>query len=246
MKGIILAGGKGTRLLPLTKITNKHLLPIGDKPMIFYPLETLRQSGISEILIVTDGKFIAQFKKILNSATQKKLKIKVAFAIQKKADGIAGALRLAEKFATGENIAVILGDNIFEASFHEDAKSFQAGAHSTGSGQAKVFLKKVPDPARFGVAEIYASKIVQIQEKPQKPKSDLAVVGLYFFDKSVFDIIRKIQPSKRGELEITAVNNFYLQEKSLDFRKIKGFWKDAGTFASLAEATKFIREKTRK
>jgi glucose-1-phosphate thymidylyltransferase len=238
MKGIILAGGKGTRLLPLTKITNKHLLPIVDKPMIFYPLETLRQSGISEILIVTDGKFIAQFKKILNSATQKNLKIKVAFAIQKKADGIAGALRLAEKFTAGENIAVILGDNIFEAGFREDAKSFQTGA--------KVFLKKVPDPERFGVAEIRGSKIVQIQEKPRKPKSDLAVVGLYFFDKSVFDIIRKIQPSKRGELEITAVNNFYLQEKSLDFRKIKGFWKDAGTFASLAEATKFIREKTRK
>ena len=238
MKGIILAGGKGTRLLPLTKITNKHLLPIVDKPMIFYPLETLRQSGISEILIVTDGKFIAQFKKILNSAAQKNLKIKVAFAIQKKADGIAGALQLAEKFATGENIAVILGDNIFEANFREDVRNFQTGA--------KVFLKKVPDPARFGVAEIHGSKIVQIQEKPQKPKSDLAVVGLYFFDKSVFDIIRKIHPSKRGELEITAVNNFFLQEKSLDFRKIKGFWKDAGTFVSLAEATKFIREKTRK
>ncbi|MCF7836185.1 NTP transferase domain-containing protein [Candidatus Gracilibacteria bacterium] len=238
MKGVILAGGKGTRLLPLTKITNKHLLPIHDRPMIFYPLETLRQSGISEILIVTDGKFIAQFKKILNSSLQKKLKIKVLFAIQKKADGIAGALKLAEKFAAGEKIAVILGDNIFEANFREDAKIFRIGA--------KVFLKKVPDPERFGVAEIRGSQIVRIQEKPRRAKSDLAVVGLYFFDKRVFDIIRKIQPSKRGELEITAVNNFYLQTKSLNFTKIKGFWKDAGTFASLAEATKFIRENSKK
>jgi glucose-1-phosphate thymidylyltransferase len=236
MKGVILAGGKGTRLLPLTKITNKHLLPIWDKPMILYPLETLKQSGIKEVFIVTDGKFIGQFKKLLGNG--KSLGMRISFAIQKKADGIAGALRLAESFVDGDSLAVILGDNLFEDSFHQDVENFTVGG--------KVFLKKVHDPERFGVAEIKWKKVVGIQEKPKKPKSDLAVVGLYFYDKSVFDIIRKIKPSHRGELEITDVNNFYIQENLLNFAKLKGFWSDAGTFASLAEATKLIREKHQK
>jgi len=231
VKGVILAGGKGTRLLPLTKITNKHLLPIHDRPMIFYPLETLKKSGISEVLIVTEGKYLTNFKKILAKFPG----VRISFAVQKKADGIAGALKLAEKFSDSENLAVILGDNIFEISFKKEVNQFKTGA--------KVFLKKVTDPERFGIAEIRGSRIVKIIEKPQKPQNDLAVVGFYFFDKKVFDIIRKIIPSQRGELEISDVNNFYLTQESLDFSKIKGFWKDAGTIESLAEATKFIREK---
>ncbi len=234
MKGIVLAGGKGTRLLPLTKFTNKHLLPIYDRPMIFFPLATLRESGVREVLIVTDGKYLADFKKILKNFPG----LKISFALQKKPDGIAGALRLAEKFAAGENIAVILGDNIFEANFKKDVCEFQSGA--------QVFLKKVADPERFGVAEIRGTRVSKIIEKPKNPKSDLAVVGLYFFDKNVFDIIRKMNPSKRGELEITDVNNFYLQQKSLICSKIKGFWTDAGTFESLAAATKLVREKGQK
>ena len=232
MKGVVLAGGKGTRLLPLTKITNKHLLPVHDRPMIFFPLETLRQSGISEILVVTDPQFLAEFKKVVGKFPG----VRISFALQKKPDGIAGALRLAEKFAAGESLAVILGDNIFESSFARDVREFESGA--------KVFLKKVPDPERFGVAEIRGSRVVGIVEKPRLPKSDLAVVGLYFFDKNVFDIIRKIIPSRRGELEISDVNNFYIARKSLIFSRIKGFWKDAGTIESLAEATKFIRKKS--
>lgn len=236
MKGVILAGGKGTRLLPLTKITNKHLLPIWDKPMIMYPLETLKRSGIREVLIVTDGKFIDHFKKLLGSG--KKLGMKISFAIQKKADGIAGALRLARSFAADDSIAVILGDNLFEDDFKKEVRGFDVGA--------QVFLKKVKDPERFGVAEVRDKKVLGIEEKPKKPKSDLAVLGLYFYDKSVFDIIQKIKPSKRGELEITDVNNFYIQKNSLNFAKIKGFWQDAGTFESLAEATKLVREKAQK
>lgn len=236
MKGVILAGGKGTRMLPLTKITNKHLLPVWDKPMILYPLETLRNSGIKEVLIVTDGKFLDQFKKLLGSG--RKLGMKIDFAIQRRPDGIAGALRLARTFAAGDDIAVILGDNIFENDVRSDVESFESGA--------KVFLKAVKDPERFGVAEISGKKVLRIREKPKKPKSNLAVVGLYFYDKTVFDIIKKIKPSLRGELEITDVNNFYLQKKSLIAAKISGFWSDAGTFESLAEVTKLVREKLRK
>ncbi|MCF7846156.1 MAG: NTP transferase domain-containing protein [Candidatus Peribacteraceae bacterium] len=234
MKGVVLAGGRGSRLLPLTKITNKHLLPVHDRPMIFFPLETLKRSGIREILIVTEGKYVPAFRKALVKFSG----VKISFAVQKKPDGIAGALRLAEKFTAGENLAVILGDNIFEDSFLKEARAFRSGA--------QVFLKPVHDPERFGVAEVRGSKVVKIAEKPRKPKSNLAVVGLYFFDKNVFDIIRKMNPSKRGELEITDVNNFYIHRKSLNFSKIKGFWSDAGTFESLAAATKLVREKAQK
>ena len=231
MKGVVLAGGKGTRLAPLTKFTNKHLLPVHDRPMVFFPLETLKKSGIREILIVTDGKFLADFKRILKHFRG----VKIAFAIQRRADGIAGALKLARKFAAGDSVAVILGDNLFEDHFRVDVENFKTGA--------KVFLKKVSDPERFGIAEVRGPRVITITEKPRKPKSDLAVVGLYFFDKNVFDIIQKITPSKRGELEITDVNNFYIQQKTLNSRKIKGFWSDAGTFESLAAATELIRGK---
>ena len=252
MKGIILAGGKGTRLLPFTKFTNKHLLPVHDRSMILYPLETLKNSGIREILIVTDGKFLADFKKLLGDG--RKFGVKLSFAIQKKADGIAGALKLSEKFSTprrgsgqaSESIAVILGDNIFEADprsgsrtgFRKDVQEFKSGA--------KVFLKKVSDPERFGVAELRGTKVMKIIEKPKNPQSNLAVVGLYFYDENVFDIIKKIEPSKRGELEITDVNNFYIQAGKLEASKIKGFWSDAGTLESLAEATRLVREKVEK
>jgi len=242
MKGIILAGGKGTRLLPLTKITNKHLLPIYDRLMIFYPLDTLKKSGIKEILIITDGKFLADFKKLLGDG--RKFGCKISFAVQKKADGIAGALKLAKKFSDGDSVAVILGDNIFESDFRKDVQEFKK--LRSDEIKAKIFVKKVSDPQRFGVAEIRGKKVLKINEKPKNPKSDLAVVGLYFYDKSVFDIIRKVQPSKRGELEITDVNNFYIKENLLNFRKIEGFWNDAGTFESLAEATRLIRKNSNK
>jgi glucose-1-phosphate thymidylyltransferase len=233
MKGIILAGGTGTRLLPLTKITNKHLLPICDKSMIFYPLETLQRSGIREVLITTDRQFLDQFKKMLGNG--EKLGMRISFAIQENPDGIAGALKLAKKFVGDDSMMVILGDNIFENDFLADVQSFKFGA--------KIFLKQVHNPERFGVAELIDEKVVSLQEKPKNSKSDLAVVGVYFYDKSVFDIIAKIKPSTRGELEITDVNNFYLKEKKLLATKIKGFWSDAGTFESLAEVTKFIRER---
>ncbi|MFH1375706.1 MAG: sugar phosphate nucleotidyltransferase [Patescibacteria group bacterium] len=231
MKGVILAGGKGTRLLPFTKFTNKHLLPIGRKPMILYPLETLKRSGIRKVLIVADGKFLSQFKTLLGSG--KSLGMQISFVVQRQASGIAGALRLAEEFAGNDDIAVVLGDNIFEDNFASAVKSFQSGA--------RVFLKRVPDPERFGVAELRGSRVHRIIEKPKYPKSDLAVVGLYFYDANVFDAIRGQKPSRRGELEITDVNNWYQQKDQLDARKVKGFWSDAGTLASLARATELVR-----
>ncbi len=234
MKGVVLAGGKGTRLLPLTKFTNKHLLPICDRPMIFYPLETLKKSGIREVLIVTDGKYLVKFKE-----TVKKFRgLRISFATQKNADGIAGALKLAKKFAAGDSLAVVLGDNIFEDDFKKDICEFKTGA--------RVFLKKVHDPKRFGIAELRGQKVSRLIEKPRHPRSDLAVVGLYFYDKMVFDIISKIIPSNRGELEITDVNNFYLRVEKLEASKLKGFWCDAGTFESLAMATKLLRKRLKK
>lgn len=235
MKGVILAGGKGTRLLPFTKFTNKHLLPIGRKPMILYPLETLKRAGIREVLIVTDGKFLSQFKTLLGSG--RKLGMQITFVVQRQASGIAGALRLAEKFAGSESIAVILGDNIFEDNFSSAVKSFKNGA--------RVFLKRVPDPKRFGVAELRGSRVHRIVEKPKHPKSDLAVVGLYFYDASVFDAIREQKPSARGELEITDVNSWFLEKGQLDACGVKGFWSDAGTLESLAQATELVRTSTK-
>lgn len=231
MKGIVLAGGTGSRLLPLTKVTNKHLLPIYNKPMIYYPIETLTSMGIKEILIVSGPGHAGHFLNLLGSG--KEFNAKFSYAIQEEAGGIAQALGLAEDFADEEPITVILGDNIFEEKF--DLKEYSSGA--------MLFLKKVPDPQRFGVAEVKDDKIISIEEKPKEPKSDYAVTGLYVYDSEVFDIIKTLKPSNRGELEITDVNNAYLKKNKLNANFIKGYWTDAGTFESLIRANNLVRNK---
>lgn len=228
MKGVILAGGLATRLYPLTYATNKHLLPIFDKPMIFYPIKTLVDAGIDEILIITSGPHAGHFMSVLKNG--KELGIKhLEYAYQEKPNGgIADALALAKDFADDDSIAVILGDNTTDADISDAVKDFKSGA--------MIFLKQVHDPQRFGVAkfdENDASKIVEILEKPAEPPSDMAVTGLYIFDNKVFEFIKQCKPSGRGELEITDVNNSYIREKALSWAELKGFWSDAGTFESL-------------
>ncbi len=233
MKGIILAGGLGTRLYPLTHATNKHLLPVYNKPMIFYPIETLVSAGITEILIVTSGPHVGHFLGVLKNG--KELGVThLEYAYQEKPNGgIADALALAEDFADGEPIAVILGDNTTDADIKPAVTAFTQGA--------VVFLKQVPDPQRFGVAVLDDNKknIIKIEEKPQNPQSDLAVTGLYLYDNHVFDFIRQCDPNYagRGELEITQVNNFYIEKKQLSYQILDGFWSDAGTFQSLFTAS---------
>jgi len=229
MKGVILAGGFGTRLRPLTLITNKHLLPVYDKPMILYPLNTLKAAGVSEIMIVCGKEHAGHFMSFLGSG--KEYGVKLSYALQHGAGGIADALGLAQDFVDEDKVAVILGDNIFEDDFSEDFKAFQ---NERGS---KVFLKEVSDPQRFGVAEINDNKIVSTEEKPKKPKSNLAIVGLYLYDPDVFTKIKKLVPSARGELEITDLHNIYIGEGSLSYGTVKGFWSDAGTFDSLLKTT---------
>lgn len=236
MKGVILAGGLGSRLYPLTHVTNKHLLPIYDKPMIFYPIQTLVQARVNEILIVTSGPHVGDFLGVLKNG--KELGVKhLEYAYQEKPDGgIADALSLAEDFADGQSITVILGDNTTDTNITSAVKNFNEGA--------TVFLKKVPDPQRFGVPEFDpndGSKIINIEEKPKIPKSDFAVTGLYMYDNKVFDYIRMCDPNfaGRGELEITEVNNFYIKDNNLRWEEIDGFWGDAGTFDSLFKANEF-------
>ncbi len=237
MKGVILAGGLGTRLHPLTKVTNKHLLPIYSKPMIYYPIETLVQGGVKDILLVTGGNSAGDFLRLLGNG--KRLGIRsMNYTYQEGEGGIADALFLAQDFADGEKIVVILGDNIFE----EDISPFVDSFKKQSRG-ARLLLKKVPDPERFGVAEVKAGKVTRIVEKPKTPKSDYAVVGLYMYDAQVFDIIRPLRPSGRGELEITDVNNAYLKRDQLEYDILKGFWSDAGTFESLYRAGRLIAEK---
>jgi glucose-1-phosphate thymidylyltransferase len=236
MKGVILAGGKGSRLYPLTYVTNKHLLPVYNKPMIFYPINTLVQAGIDEILIVVGGQHSGHFLSILRNG--KDLGVKhLEFAYQEEEGGIAQALALAESFSDGENIAVILGDNTTDANISQQVNEFHEGA--------AVFLKEVPDPERFGVAVLDSEKktVQTIIEKPKKPESNLAVTGLYLFDKRVFDFIKKISPSDRGELEITDVNNFYIKEGLLRAYFLDGYWRDAGTFDTLLEANNYWSKK---
>lgn len=237
MKGVILAGGLGTRLYPLTYATNKHLLPVYDKPMVFYPINTLLKAGIDEILIVVGGPHAGHFMSVLRNG--KNLGIKhLEFAFQENEEGIAEALRLAEDFADGENITVILGDNTTDADISEPVKNFKDGA--------LVFLKKVTDPKRFGVPVFdkkNPEKIVEIEEKPGKPKSDFAVVGLYIYDNKVFDYIHTNKPSARGEMEITDVNNRYIEKGNLRWAELKGFWSDAGTFKSLFLASRYWAKK---
>jgi len=236
MKGIILAGGLGTRLFPLTHVTNKHLLPIYDKPMIFYPIRTLVEAGITEILIVTSGPHVGHFLGVLKNGNQLGI-THLEYAYQEKPDGgIADALSLAEDFADGESIAVILGDNTTDASIKTAVNDFADGA--------TVFLKKVTDPQRFGVPEFDpqdATKIINIEEKPKQPKSDYAVTGLYMYDNKVFDYIRQCDPnfSGRGELEITEVNNYYIKSNGLKWQELNGYWGDAGTFDSLFKANEY-------
>ncbi len=226
MKGVILAGGLGTRLHPLTLITNKHLLPVYNKPMILYPLETLKKSGITDIMIVTGREHAGHFMQFLGSGQQ--YGVKCSYAIQDTNNGgIADALRNAEDFSQGSPIAVILGDNIFEQDFSKDVASFTDGA--------RVFFKKMRNPTRFGVPVFDASgkRIVKIEEKPKKPKSPLAQTGFYIYDNDIFRIIKTLKPSGRGELEITDANNIYLEKGKLSHGIIKGLWSDAGTHESL-------------
>ena len=238
-KGVILAGGLGTRLYPLTDITNKHLLPVYNQPMIYYPIQTLVQAGINELLIVVGGPHAGHFVGILKN--RKKLGVKhLELVYQEKPDGgIADALCLAEDFADGGSIAAILGDNTTDADIKKEVQSFRVGAH--------LFLKKVSDPERFGVPEFVVvngvTKIKKIIEKPKNPPSSYAVTGFYLYDSTVFERIKSLKPSKRGQLEITDLNNLYLKEGRLTWSELNGFWKDAGTFDSLYEVNSFWKLK---
>ena len=236
MKGIVLAGGTGSRLSPLTKITNKHLLPIYDKPMIYYPIQTLVDAGISDIMVVTGGKNSGDFLRLLANGREFGLK-HIAYTYQEGEGGIAEALSLSEHFADGERICVILGDNIIEKNIREAAEAFA----QQPSG-ARILLKEVEDAERFGVAEFSGDKIVGIEEKPAKPKSRFAVTGIYMYDETVFDKVRTCKPSHRNELEITDVNNAYIQEGTMSYSFLDGWWTDAGTFESLLRAANLVRE----
>ncbi len=236
MKGVILAGGLGSRLYPLTKVTNKHLLPIYDKPMIYYPIETLITAGIRDILLVTGGNNAGDFLRLLGNGEAFGLK-QLHYAYQDGEGGIAEALGCAEQFAAGEEICVVLGDNIIETNVVKAARNF-----AQQEGGAKVLLKEVQEPQRFGVPVFADGRIVTIEEKPTHPASPYAVVGLYFYDARVFDIIRTLEPSQRGELEITDVNNIYLRDGQLTWDILDGWWTDAGTFASLLQANQLVVE----
>ncbi len=226
MKGVVLAGGTGSRLMPLTKVTNKHLLPVGRKPMIYHPVEKLAGAGIEEILIVTGVEHMGDVVSLLGSG--KDFGVRFTYKVQDEAGGIAQALALAENFAAGSRLAVILGDNIFEDALSNDVEQYRVQ-----TAGARVLLKEVPDPERFGVAEVKDGQVIGIEEKPKKPKSHYAVTGVYFYDDKVFDIIRMQKPSGRGEMEITDVNNTYLLRGQLTYGTMTGWWSDAGTFESL-------------
>jgi glucose-1-phosphate thymidylyltransferase len=236
MKGIVLAGGTGSRLFPLTKITNKHLLPIYDRPMIYYPIQTLVDAGIQDIMIVTGGRNSGDFLRLLANGKEFGLK-HINYTYQEGEGGIADALALAEHFADGQQICVVLGDNIIEGSIRAAADQFRtqgAGAH--------ILLKQVEDAERFGVAEVDGGKILGIEEKPRNPKSNYAVTGIYMYDATVFEKIKTLVPSRRGELEITDVNNAYIAQGNMTFSFLEGWWTDAGTFDSLLRATNLVAQ----
>lgn len=235
LKGIILAGGTGSRLRPLTNVTNKHLLPVGRKPMIFYPIQKMTSIGIQEILVVTGVEHMGDVVSLLGSG--RNFGCRFTYKVQDEAGGIAQALGLAEDFAAGGRIVVILGDNIFQDKLTSYAQRFCQ--QQTG---ARVLLKKVPDPHRFGVAQIKDGMVLGIEEKPAKPKSEYAVTGVYFYDSTVFKIIRTLKPSARGELEITDVNNAYIGRQALAYDIMDGWWTDAGTFESLKRANQLVEE----
>ena len=236
MKGVILAGGTGSRLYPLTKVTNKHLLPVYDKPMIYYPMETLINAGIKDIMIVSGRGHAGHFLELLGSGVD--FGVHFTYEIQEKAGGIAQALSLAEDFVDGDSVTVILGDNIFQDNVKEDVADFNNGA--------KIFLKEVPDAYRFGVAELKDEKIIGVEEKPKVPKTNFAVTGLYIYDPEVFDVIKALKPSGRGELEITDVNNYYINKGVMEYGILEGFWSDAGTFESLLRAGMLVKQSTEK
>ena len=237
MKGIILAGGLGKRLYPLTKITNKHLLPIFSKPMIYYPLETLLLAGIEDILIVTGGSNAGDFLRLLGDGAEFG-NCRLSYTYQQGEDGIAQALGLAARFAGKDKVVVILGDNIIEKSIAPYVEKFQKQPAG-----ARVLLKETQDPERFGVAEIHSQKIVSIEEKPLCPKSNYVVTGIYLYDSAVFDVVKTLKPSSRGELEITDVNNFYVSKGLMEYDILDGWWSDAGTFDSLLRANNLMAEK---
>jgi glucose-1-phosphate thymidylyltransferase len=237
MKGIVLAGGLGSRMYPLTKVTNKHLLPIYDKPMVYYPIETLVGAGIREILVVTGGKNAGDFLRLLGNGREFGLN-HINYTYQEGEGGIAAALSLAEFFADGGPICVILGDNILEKSIAQYAENFR-----NQKGGARILLKEVEDPQRFGVPEIQGDKIIRIDEKPAVPASNYAVTGIYMYDGDVFDIVKTLKPSKRGELEITDVNNAYIAKGRMSYDILDGWWTDAGTFDSLLKASNLVARK---
>jgi glucose-1-phosphate thymidylyltransferase len=236
MKGVILAGGLGKRLYPLTKITNKHLLPVYDKPMIYYPLQTLINAGIDDILIVTGGNHAGDFLRLLGNGKEFGL-LHLNYTYQEGEGGIAEALGLAEHFSDYEKMVVILGDNIIEGNIIQAVKDFRKQKEG-----AKILLKEVAVPQRFGVAEMADGRIVGIEEKPQNPKSKYAVIGIYMYDGSVFDIIRTLKPSQRGELEVTDVSNAYIKKGTMTFDFLEGWWSDAGTFESLHRTSNLVAQ----
>ena len=236
MKGVILAGGLGTRLYPLTKITNKHLLPVHDKPMIYYPLQALVNAGIRDILIVTGGNSAGDFLRLLGNGKEFGLQ-HINYTYQEGEGGIADALKLAEYFSEGQKICVILGDNIIETNIRSAVQAFERQDRG-----AKIMLKEVADSHRFGVPEIRGGRIVRIEEKPQNPPSNYAVIGIYMYDFDVFRIIKTLKPSGRGELEITDVNNEYLRRGTLTHDYLDGWWTDAGTFDSLLRASNLVAQ----
>jgi glucose-1-phosphate thymidylyltransferase len=236
MKGIVLAGGLGSRLNPLTRVTNKHLLPVYNQPMIYYPIRTLINAGVEDIMIVTGGNSAGDFLKLLGNGKQFGLK-HLNYTYQEGEGGIADALSLVEHFADDSPICVVLGDNVIEGNVRGAADEYRA----QGKG-AKILLKKVPDPNRFGVPVLDGSRVTRIEEKPKAPQSEYAVIGIYFFDSRVFEIIRGLEPSARGELEITDVNNDYIERGEMTWSELDGWWSDAGTFESLLRASNLVAE----
>ncbi|MCC6669827.1 MAG: NTP transferase domain-containing protein [Planctomycetes bacterium] len=236
MKGVILAGGLGTRLYPLTKVTNKHLLPVYNKPMIYYPIQCLINAGITDIQVVTGGNSAGHFLQLLGNGSDFGLK-DIQYTYQQGEGGIADALRLAENFVKGDKVCVVLGDNIIEGNIKKAVDEF--GRQGKG---AKILLKEVHDPERFGVATIRDGKVMKIVEKPKQPESNLAVIGIYLYDAQVFEICKTLKPSARGELEITDVNNWYIDHGQMTYEVLKGWWTDAGTFDSLLRASNMIHD----
>ena len=234
MKGVVLAGGLGTRLRPLTAVTNKHLLPVYDQPMIYYPIRTLVNAGITDIIIVTGGNSAGDFLKLLGNGKAFGLK-HLNYTYQEGEGGIAEALALVEHFAANDPVCVVLGDNIIEGNISSAVRSYR---HQGGG--AKIILKKVPDPQRFGVPELDGRRVVRIEEKPAQPKSEYAVIGIYMYDSGVYEIIRTLKPSGRGELEITDVNNAYIERDEMSWEELDGWWTDAGTFESLLHASNLV------